>query len=146
MLHLIQGLSPSIILRTGLLAVLLASCSASSSPLDQSAPTSIPQVEPTVTPAPPAFRIIAYATDGIVESIIPYDKLTHINYAFLTPKDDGTFNPINNGWKLKLISENARAHNVKTLISVGGWGWDSQFETTAAHPSSRSAFVQNLKA
>jgi len=103
-------------------------------------------VEPTVTPAPPAFRIIAYATDGIVESIIPYDKLTHINYAFLTPKDDGTFNPINNGWKLKLISENARAHNVKTLISVGGWGWDSQFETTAAHPSSRSAFVQNLKA
>jgi len=129
-----------------LLAVLLASCSAPSSPIDQSASTSTPPVEPTSTPAPPSFRIIAYATDGIVESIIPYDKLTHINYSFLTPKDDGTFNPINNGWKLKLIAQNAHKHNVKALISVGGWGWDKQFETVAADPELRSAFVQNLKA
>jgi GH18 family chitinase len=35
---------------------------------------------------------------------------------------------------------------VKALISVGGWGWDQQFETMAADPASRSAFVQNLKA
>jgi GH18 family chitinase len=103
-------------------------------------------LEPTATPTPPAFRIIAYATDGIIESIIPYDKLTHINYSFLTPKDDGTFNPINNGWKLKLIAQNGHAHNVKVLISVGGWGWDKQFETVAADPLLRSAFVKNLKA
>jgi GH18 family chitinase len=32
------------------------------------------------------------------------------------------------------------------LISVGGWGWDEQFETLAADPESRSVFVQNLKA
>jgi len=95
---------------------------------------------------PPVFRIVAYATDGIIESLIPYDKLTHINYSFLTPKDDGTFNLISNGWKLKLIAENAHAHNVKVLISVGGWGWDSQFETVAANPELRAAFVQNLKA
>jgi len=31
-------------------------------------------------------------------------------------------------------------------ISVGGWGWDAQFEEMAADPESRSAFVQNLKA
>lgn len=99
---------------------------------------------PTLAPSP--FRIIAYATDGIVESIIPYDKLTHINYSFLTPKDDGTFNSINNGWKLKKIVNNGRAHNVKVLISVGGWSWDKQFETVAANPALRSAFVQNLKA
>jgi GH18 family chitinase len=92
------------------------------------------------------FRIIAYATDAIVEGVIPYDKLTHINYAFLTPKDDGTFNPIMNDWKLRLIVQNGHAHNVKVLISVGGWGWDSQFETVAAKPELRSAFVQNLKA
>jgi GH18 family chitinase len=35
---------------------------------------------------------------------------------------------------------------VKVLISVGGWGWDEQFETMAANPESRTAFVQNLKA
>src|SRR5260221_5858561 len=133
-------------LNLGLLAILLASCSTPAAPTAILAPLSTPTLEPTPTPVPPAFRIIAYTTDSIVESIIPYDKLTHINYAFLTPKDDGTFNPINNDWKLKLIAQNGHAHNVKVLISMGGWGWDSQFETVAAKPELRSAFVQNLKA
>jgi GH18 family chitinase len=31
------------------------------------------------------------------------------------------------------------------MISVGGWGWDKQFESMAADPESRAAFVQNLK-
>lgn len=135
-----------IFLSLSLLAVLTASCSASTNPTATSVPTSLPTLEPTATPPPRVFRIIAYATDAIVEGIIPYDKLTHINYAFLTPKDDGTFNPINNDWKLKLIVQNGHAHNVKVLISVGGWGWDTQFETVAATPELRSAFVQNLKA
>ena len=100
---------------------------------------------PTMTPTPPPFRIIAYATDRIVESLIPYDQLTHINFAFLTPKTDGTFNPINNGWKLEKIVETGHAKNVKVLISVGGWGWDEQFEIMAADPESRAAFVRNLK-
>src|SRR5215216_203102 len=125
-----------------LLAVLLASCSTAASPASTPMETSAPL--PTMTPAPPPFRIIAYATDGIVESIIPYDQLTHINYAFLTPKADGTFNIIN-GSKLEKIVETGHAKNVKVLISVGGWGWDKQFETIAADPESRAAFVQNLK-
>jgi GH18 family chitinase len=100
----------------------------------------------TATPAAPSFRIIAYATDGIIEGLIPYDKLTHINYSFLTPKEDGTFNPIVNGWKLKNIVQNGHKQNVKVLISVGGWGWDDQFETVAASPALRGVFVQNLKA
>ena len=117
-----------LILNLSLLTLLLTSC------------------VPSATPAPEPFRIVAYATEGIIESLIPYDKLTHINYSFLTPKADGTFNQINNGWKLKLIAENAHKQDVKVLISVGGWGWDKQFETVAADPSLRSVFVQNLKA
>ena len=133
-----------IFLRLSLLAVLLTSCSApTASSASNEMDTPIPA---TMTPAPPPFRIVAYATEGIIESLIPYDKLTHINYAFLTPKDDGTFNPINNDWKLNLIVQNAHTHNVKVLISVGGWGWDKQFETVAANPAARSVFVQNLKA
>jgi GH18 family chitinase len=31
-------------------------------------------------------------------------------------------------------------------VSVGGWGWDAQFEELAASPESRAAFVRNLKA
>jgi GH18 family chitinase len=100
----------------------------------------------TPTPASTPFRIIAYATDGIIEDLIPYDQLTHINYSFLIPNADGTFAHLNNGWKLKRIAGNAQAHNVQVIISVGGWGWDKQFETVAADPALRSAFVQNLKA
>lgn len=98
------------------------------------------------TPTTPPFIVLAYATEGIFADIIPYDKLTHINYAFLTPKADGTFNRIANGWKLKQIARTGRAHNVRVSISVGGWGWDAQFEELAANPESRSAFVKNLQA
>jgi len=128
-----------------LLVLLLASCSASTAPTQSIVPD-MPVLEPSVTPTPIPFRIIAYATEGIVESLIPYDKLTHINYAFLIPNADGTFAKINNGWKLKLIVENAHAHHVNVIISVGGWGWDKEFETMAAGPAQRKAFVQNLKA
>jgi chitinase len=144
-LHLRQ-VQVLIALRTSLclFAVLLTSCTAPASPV--SVPTTTAPPAPTMTHVPPSFRIIAYATEAIIESLIPYDKLTHINYSFLTPNADGTFNPILNRAKLKQIAANGHARNVKVLISVGGWGWDSQFETMAASPESRSAFVQNLKA
>jgi GH18 family chitinase len=129
-----------------LLAILLTACSTPPTPI--SAPTETPAPLPTMTasPAPSEFIILAYATEGIVPEIIPYDQLTHINYAFLTPQDDGTFNPIANSWKLKQIVASGHAKNVKVLISVGGWGWDQQFETMAANAASRAAFVKNLKA
>jgi GH18 family chitinase len=100
----------------------------------------------TSSPSAPPFIILAYATDGIDVDLIPYEKLTHINYSFLTPKSDGSFNPINNSWKLRQIVGAAQGHNIKVSISVGGWGWDAQFEELAARTESRTAFVQNLKA
>jgi len=99
-----------------------------------------------MTPALPPFRITAYATEGVIEQLIPYDKLTQINYSFLTPKADGTFDSLLNKRLLNIIVQKAHAQGVKVLISVGGWGWDTQFEELAAHPESRTAFVQNLKA
>ncbi|HLO17013.1 MAG TPA: glycosyl hydrolase family 18 protein [Anaerolineales bacterium] len=100
----------------------------------------------TLSPSPSRFIILAYATDSIIVDTIPYEALTNINYSFLTPKAEGTFNPLNNGWKLKQIAKTARQHNVSVNISVGGWGWDAQFEEMAANPESRRAFVRNLKA
>ncbi len=131
-----------------LFAILLTACTTSATPpaITEIIPSPEPTVTVTPTPSARPFIILAYATDGIVADIIPYDKLTHINYSFLTPKADGTFNPINNGWKLKQIVRDAHLHEVKVSISVGGWGWDAQFEELAADPASRSAFVQNLKA
>ena len=137
----------SLRVRLSLLILLVTSCSVSA-PVPPPPVSATPTLEPTVTPTPASapFRIIAYATDGIIENLIPYDQLTHINYSFLIPNADGTFVHINNGWKLKRIAENAHAHKVQVIISVGGWGWDKEFETVGADPALRSAFVQNLKA
>ena len=106
-------------------------------------PTEQPMIEPTLTPHP--FRVIAYVTDSIVPEIIPYDRLTHINYAFLIPNEDGTFVAFSNSWKLKKIVSDAHDAGVEVLISVGGWGWEKEFEVMAADLSSRAAFIENLK-
>ncbi|MBK7317469.1 glycoside hydrolase family 18 protein [Candidatus Villigracilis affinis] len=97
-------------------------------------------------PEKPSFRIVAYATDAIITSLIPYDQLTHINYSFLIPNPDGTFKTLNNSWKLEEIVTAAHEKNVRVSIAVGGWGWDNEFEAMAAVPEARSAFVQNLVA
>jgi chitinase len=115
-----------------LFAVLLASCTLMKNP------TSSPREDKS-------FRITAYATDAIIVDLIPYDKLTHINYSFLVPNADGTFAPLNNAWKLESIVESAHSQNVRVSVAVGGWGWDDQFEQMASDPESRTSFVKNLK-
>lgn len=123
-----------------LLLLFQASCTPMQTP-----PTPTPQPSPTPK-AESSFRIIAYATESITPELIPYDKLTHINYSFLIPNADGTFVKLTNAWKLKKIVELAHDQNVKVSIAVGGWGWDEQFEQMAASAESRTVFVQNLKA
>jgi len=95
-------------------------------------------------PAQPSFRVIGYVTASVIVEQVPFDKLTHINYAFLIPNADGTFQQMPNAWKLKALAEEARKHNVQVLISVGGWGWDAQFEELAADPQKRAVFIDGL--
>lgn len=98
----------------------------------------------TTPPSSPSFRIIAYVTEAAIPEQIPYDKLTHINYAFLIPQKDGSLQPLINAWKLKAIVQQAHAHSTRVLISLGGWGWDAEFETIAADPEKRAVFVQKV--
>lgn len=91
-----------------------------------------------------AFRILAYATEGMAADRVPYSQLTHINYSFLIPNAVGTFKPLGNAGNLKKIVEAAHGHHVRVCIAVGGWGWDSEFEQMASHADTRTAFVANL--
>ncbi len=131
------------------LCLLIAGCTVSRTELTEVNPTSSPL--PTSTPAAvatatptgvQAFRVVGYVTEASVPAAIPYDKLTHINYAFLLPNPDGTFEPLANGERLKEIVERAHQPGVKVLISIGGWGWDEQFEAMAASPEARATFVR----
>lgn len=90
------------------------------------------------------FRVIGYVTTAVVVENIPYEKLTHLNYAFLIPNSDGTFQSAINAWKLDRIVRDAKTHDVKVLISVGGWGYDAEFEALAATPEQRAGFIDHL--
>ena len=125
-----------------LFVTLIVSC-ATEQPANTPEPTLTAVPTATAVPEPP-FRVVAYTTASIVPELIPYDRLTHIIYAFLIPNADGTFAPLANTWKIKEIVTRGREANVQVLIAVGGWGWDEQFETMAANPEYRATFVQNL--
>ena len=103
-----------------------------------------PVPEESSTAKPRGFRVVAYATAAIVPGVISYDQITHINYAFLLPNEDGTFIALLNTWKIGELVRLAHQKDVKVLISVGGWGLDKQFEALASAPATRTAFVRNL--
>ena len=94
------------------------------------------------------FKVIAYSFGATNPDDIRYDQLTHINYAFAIPQSDGNLAPFNSLEKLDLIVANAKKHQVKVFISVGGWGIgdgggnDYRFEKLAMEPGSRKRFVQ----
>jgi GH18 family chitinase len=120
-----------------LVFILLSGCSQGGTPLGL-------ELEPTMVPEKTSsFRIIGYAPawDTVVQEV-QFDKLTHINYAFLLPKPDGSFKNLEHPQKLKDLVTEAHKHGVKVLISIGGWGYDEQFETLAADPNYRAVFVQ----
>lgn len=146
------------LLQAGLLsaAMLLAGCvaptpEATLAPTQAPLPTStpVPTEVPAMTPAPaaPEFKVIAYVTDwDPAPAQTALDRLTHINYAFVLPKPDGSLSTLANGWKLEALVKQGHARGIKVLISVGGWGLDQQFEVLAAGAETRARFVKEMLA
>jgi chitinase len=145
------------------LILLLAACAANAAPTAAPVPaataarimertslptnTVMPAVQPTSiptsTPMPDkSFRIIGYTADWerpVNPAQLSY--VTHVNYAFLLPAADGSVDAIAHPQILENLVEEARAANVKVLISVGGWGPDQEFKQLAASPETRRRFV-----
>jgi len=127
--------------------LLLIGCVAAPTPT----PTPIPIVVPTLTAIPsptpvPVFNIVGYTTLGGMAAIsqIHFDKLTHINFAFVVPEVDGTFVDVGGAHGLAALVNAAHAQNVKVLISVGGGGTDDRMEQMGADPAARATLVEGL--
>lgn len=136
-------------------------------------PSPSPTVKPTPTPSPTPTgsaekRFIAYFTAwGIYGrnyqvSNIPADQITHINYAFANISSTGecvlgdAYADIDkffdgDSWDAGALRGNFNQLNklkkshpkLKTLISVGGWTWSSNFSMVAASATSRAHFAQS---
>lgn len=101
-------------------------------------------------------------------SDIPFDRLTHINYAFANihpnepvivlgdpyadidkffPGDtwDETIQPLRgNFWQLNTVYK-ARYPHLKTFISIGGWTWSRRFSDIALTVESRAQFAKSCR-
>jgi len=92
-----------------------------------------------------SFKVIGYlpSWQGDVNAV-QYSKLTHVNYAFLTPTNTGGLNPLDNLSKFTSLVSNAHSHNVKVMISVGGGGGGDAFNPIVANAGYRTTFVNNM--
>lgn len=82
---------------------------------------------------------------------LAFDKLTIVNYAFFTPRTDGTItgiNPIGDSLYLRCGGDTdlvslAHRRGVKVMLSVGGWEDSDNFPAVAASESLRVMFAHS---
>lgn len=99
--------------------------------------------------APSGFKVIGYLMGRNVDTTaIPFEYLTHINFAFAIPaKNGGGLEALRNADKLAALVKKAHANGVKVFISIGGWsigdggGDDSRFHRLAENAEERNFFV-----
>jgi chitinase len=91
-----------------------------------------------------AHRVVGYEPTWASDRPLPYDQLTHLNYAFLTVNRDGSLNDGGlNTTRMQSIITQAHAANVKVLISVGG-GANAQMGEAAT--KARGTLIANVEA
>lgn len=111
-------------------------------------PASTVPVTP-VSNAPSTFKVIGYLPGRSIDTAsIPFQYLTHINFAFGIPaKNGGGLEALRNWDKLIGLVKKAHENNVKVFISIGGWsigdggGEDSRFHRMAQDKDERDLFV-----
>jgi len=92
-----------------------------------------------------SFKVVGYIPAWGDVNIIEYDKLTHINYAFIRPSNDGSggLDSLNDPSELQSLVSQAHAHGVKVCISVGGGSW-CNFAGLASNATARTTFTNNM--
>jgi GH18 family chitinase len=100
-----------------------------------------------ITPAEAQFKVVGYLpTWAGAVSDVQFNKLTHVNYAFLIPTSNGGYQPIEDPAKLQSLVSAAHANGVKVLVSVGGGGGGDGFHGIVASSANRINFANNMLA
>lgn len=96
--------------------------------------------------------LIGYVQDFREPKQIDYSKLTHIIFSFAHPTKDGRLllNGDQSLKNLRAIASNAKKHDSKVLLAVGGWyhinGGESYdyFKAAISNPAARAKLVSEL--
>lgn len=99
-----------------------------------------------------AFKVVGYYSGSLFDepvSSLQTDKLTHVVYAFLIPKADGSLVPLEKPNQLRELTTQAHRDGAKVFIALGGWSYQgtplvSVFETLAASETSRAELTKNI--
>ncbi|MBS4211079.1 MULTISPECIES: glycosyl hydrolase family 18 protein [Neobacillus] len=96
--------------------------------------------------------LIGYVQDFRDPNTFEYDKLSHVIFSFVHPTKDGGI--LLNGdtalGNLRAMVANAKKHNTKAILAIGGWyhikGGESYeyFKTAISNPESRTRLVNEL--
>ncbi|AWB27116.1 glycosyl hydrolase family 18 protein [Halococcoides cellulosivorans] len=78
---------------------------------------------------------------------VPLDRVTHLNYAFLDVRSNGTV-VLGDSWgdrqNLRAFRNRSRAHPETTmLLSIGGWSYSEAFSDAAMTPERRERFAES---
>ena len=99
------------------------------------------------------FKVVGYYSGDLFKedvSNLQTDKLTHIFYAFLIPREDGSLIPLKEEQLLRDVVAKAHGDGAEVYISVGGYYDEGgkllmyTFEKMAADDSKRANFINNL--
>ena len=87
------------------------------------------------------------AWGGYRASNVPWDKLTHVIFSFLTPGAGGSFTDFDGTEKAELpnIVSQAHAKGVKVLVSAGGINGSAGYAALAANAGARATFASSLR-
>jgi len=103
-----------------------------------------------VLPDPPAFKTVGYwpSWTSTPSTILQFDKLNYINYAFGIEAADGSVTMPQPTGVLGALVSRAHQAGVRVLISIGGWnnGDDSAFRTLSGNADARAKFASTLAA
>lgn len=97
--------------------------------------------------AAPNFKVVGYMPSWAgTPQDIQYNKMSHINYAFIRPTTTGGLTAVDNPGKLQSIVSLAHANGVLVGIAIGGWSDlnNVDFQTMAANSGYRATFINNV--
>ena len=98
------------------------------------------------------FKVIGYYSGDLFNEPLEKlqtDKLTHVIYAFLIPKNDGTLVELEKPEQLKELVVQGHRDGSKIFIAVGGWSYQGKplqpvFEEVASSDETRKLLIENI--